>query len=68
MFLDQMLSALGLRPWEHKAITNFEIHQNLFKCWFTLWQFDMDDSVEVERCGTEVYRQKLYMHTGAFYE
>ena len=42
-----------------RNIINFEIHQNLFKYWFTLWHFAMDDPVEVERCGTEVYRQKL---------
>ena len=28
-----------------KAITNFQIHQNLFKYWFTLWHFAMDDLV-----------------------
>ena len=28
-----------------KAITNFKIHQILFKYWFTLWHFAMDDPV-----------------------
>ena len=29
------------------AITDFKIHPNLFKCWFTLLHFVMDDPV----CG-----------------
>ena len=28
-----------------KAINNFVIYQNLFKYWFTLLHFDMDDPV-----------------------
>ena len=28
-----------------KAITNFKINRNLFKYWFTLWYFAMDDPV-----------------------
>ena len=27
------------------AITDFKIHQNSFKCWFTLLHFVMDDPV-----------------------
>ena len=30
-----------------KAISNFEIHQELFKIWFTLLHFAMDDPVIV---------------------
>ena len=34
-----------------KAITNFQIYQNLFKYWFTLSHFALDDPVELDTHG-----------------